>query len=209
MACRSASPFLKPPLPAETKQKGTWLKKAVKENGFYLDPELSLPSLAEKLKLPVHELSRIINVALKKNFNDFINEYRVAEVARKMQNPAYDHITLLGVAFESGFNSRTTFHRIFKQMTGKSPAEYKTERKKEIPSYNLEFDSRIAPVISYQQTTPKWYDEKLKRNYMFRNYLKTAWRNITRNKAFSFINIFRAWRWVSPAACSSFAMGAG
>ena len=181
--------YLKPSPPAELKQKGIWLKKVVKENYYYLDPELSLPSLAEKLKIPVHELSRIINVALKKNFNDFINEYRVAEMARKMQDPAYDHITLLGVAFESGFNSRTTFHRIFKQMTGKSPAEYKTERKKEIPSYNLEFYSRIGSVISYQQTTPKWYNEKLNRNYMFKNYLKNVWRHIIRHKTYSAINV--------------------
>ena len=129
--------FLKPSLPAELKQKGTWLKKAVKANRYYQDPELSLTSLAEKLGLTTHELSRIINTVLKKSFNDFINEYRVAEVARKMQDPAYDHLTLLGIAYESGFNSRTTFNRAFRQMTGKSPAEYKNQLKKELPSYNL------------------------------------------------------------------------
>ena len=182
-------PVLKPLAPAELKQKGIWLKKGVKEKGYYLDPELSLPSLAEKLKMPVHELSRIINVALKKNFNDFINEYRVAEVARKMQDPAFDHLTLLGVAFESGFNSRTAFHRIFKQMTGKSPAGYKTEQKKEIPSYNLGFYSRIVPVISYQQTTPKWMGMKSNCIYMWRNYLKNAWRHIKRHKTYSAINV--------------------
>ncbi len=181
--------FLKPPLPAEMKQKGVWLKNAVKTKLYYQDPELSLTSLAEKLELTTHELSRIINTVLKKSFNDFINEFRVAEAARKMQDPAYDHITLLGVAFESGFNSRTTFHRIFKQMTGKSPAEYKAEQKKEIPSYNLEFYSRIVSVISYQQTTPKWDDKKLNRNYMFRNYLKIAWRSLRRHQIYTAINI--------------------
>ena len=45
------APVLKPLLPAELKQKGTWLKKAVKENRYYQDPELSLSSLAEKLEL--------------------------------------------------------------------------------------------------------------------------------------------------------------
>ena len=97
---------------------------------FYQDAELSLPSLAEALHIPTHELSRIINVSLKKNFTDFINEYRVVEVARKMQDTANDHITLLGIAFDCGFNSKTTFNRTFKQMTGKSPAEYKNELKK-------------------------------------------------------------------------------
>jgi ABC-type antimicrobial peptide transport system permease subunit/AraC-like DNA-binding protein len=180
--------FLKPP-PPEVKNKGIWLKKTVKNNRYYEDPELSLTTLAEKLELTTHELSRIINTVLKKNFNDFINEYRVAEVIRKMQDPAYDHITLLGIAFESGFNSKTTFHRIFKQMTGKSPAEYKTARKKEIPSYNLELYPRIAPVISYHETKPNWPGMKLSRNYMFRNYLKTAWRHIARHKIYTGINV--------------------
>ena len=94
--------FLKSLASAALKQKGIWLKKAVKENSYYLDPELSLPSLAERLKMPVHELSRIINTVIKKSFNDFINEYRVLEASRKMRDPAYDHITLLGVAFGLG-----------------------------------------------------------------------------------------------------------
>jgi AraC-like DNA-binding protein len=113
--------------PSELKQKGIWLKKVVKENYYYQDPELSLVSLAGKLGLTTHELSRIINTVLKKSFNDFINEFRVAEVIRKLQNPVYDRLTLLGIAFDSGFNSQSSFHRIFKQITGKSPLAYKNQ----------------------------------------------------------------------------------
>jgi ABC-type antimicrobial peptide transport system permease subunit/AraC-like DNA-binding protein len=156
---------------------------------FYQDAELSLSSLAEKLDVHAHELSRIINIALKKNFNDFINEYRVVDVTRKMQDPAYDHITLLGIAFESGFNSKTTFNRTFKQMTGRSPAEYKIDLKKERPTYNLERSAGFATVILNQKTTPKWHDEKFNRNYMFKNYLKIAWRNLIHNKVYSALNI--------------------
>jgi putative ABC transport system permease protein len=179
----------KPSPTAELLQKSIWLKKVVKANLYYQDPDLSLSSLAEKLDQSPHELSRIINTALKKSFNDFINEYRVAEVARKMQDPAYDHLTLLGIAYESGFNSKTTFHRIFKQMTRKSPAEYKTGLKKELPFYNLELRSRFTAVNSYQEATPVWSSEKLNRNYMFKNYLKMAWRNLIHNKVYSALNI--------------------
>lgn len=187
---RAQSPsFLKPPLPAAMKQKGTWLKRAVQTNLYYQDPELSLSLLAEKLDLSPHELSRIINTALKKSFNDFISEYRVAEVIRKMQDPAYDHITLLGIAYDAGFNSRTTFHRIFKQLTGKSPAEYKSDQKKGIPSYNLEHHLQFASVISNQEITPKWFHQKLNRNMMIKNYFKIAFREFWRHKLFTLINI--------------------
>ncbi|MCQ6961396.1 ABC transporter permease [Mucilaginibacter aquariorum] len=181
--------FLKPPLPAEMKERGIWLKKTVKAGLYYQDPELSLSSLAEKLELGPHELSRIINTVLKKSFNDFIGEYRVADVVQKMQNPAYDHITLLGIAFESGFNSKTTFNRTFKQITGKSPVEYKNELKKERPSYNLGRNPRFATVISFQEATLKWSHQKLNRNFMVKNYFKIAWRNLTRNKSYAAINV--------------------
>jgi putative ABC transport system permease protein len=182
-------PLLKPPLPAELKQKGIWLKKAMEVNQFYQDAELSLGSLAEKLDKHPHELSRIVNEALRKNFNDFINEYRIREVARKMQDPAYDRLTLLGIAFDSGFNSKSTFNRTFRQMTGKSPAEYKNDLKKEGPTYHLRPYSRSAAIISYSEATSGWSFEKLNRNYMFKNYLKIAWRNLTGNKVYSGLNI--------------------
>ncbi|MFC0512562.1 ABC transporter permease [Mucilaginibacter angelicae] len=184
-----APSFFKPAPPAEIKLKALWLKRELKTNRYYQDPELSLSSLAEKLELTTHELSRIINTVLKKSFNDFINEYRVAEVARRMQDPAYAHITLLGIAFESGFNSKTTFNRTFKQMSGKSPAEYKLELKKERPNYNLGRSPRFATVISYQETAPSWTAKKSNRNFMFKNYFKIAWRNLMRNKSYATINI--------------------
>ena len=183
------SPALKPPASTELKQKGIWLKKAMEANRFYRDAELSLSSLAEKMDIHPHELSRIINIALKKNFSDFVNEYRIREVAQKMQAAAYGHITLVGMAFDSGFNSKATFNRAFKQMTGKSPKEYKNDLKKEYSTYHLRRFSDPAPIISIRETTPVWFDKKLNRIFMFKNYLKIAWRNLLRHRVFTVINI--------------------
>jgi putative ABC transport system permease protein len=181
--------FARQLLPANVKQKGTWLKNVVKQKLYYQDPELSLSSLAEKLGMHHHELSRLVNVALKKNFNDFINEYRVRDVAAKMQDRAYDHITLLGMAFDAGFNSKATFIRAFKQLTGKNPAEYKRELEKEGSTYHLQPYFRSAVIISNQATTPTWFREKLNRSYMFKIYLRNAWRHIKRHKTYSAINV--------------------
>ncbi len=184
-----SAPSLKPPLPVKMKQMGAWLKKAVQTGRYYQDPELSLTLLAEKLELTTHELSRIINTVLKKSFNDFINEFRVAEVARKMQDPAYDHITLLGIAFESGFNSQSTFTRAFKHMTGKTPVEYKNDLKKDWSSYNLGSQHQFAQVILHREATPMWPSGKFNRNYMIKNYFKIAWRYMLHNKVYSALNI--------------------
>ena len=180
-----AKTFLKPSLPAGLKQKGTWLKKTVHQNRYYEDPELTLSSLGEKLGLHTHELSRIMNAVLKKSFNDFINEYRVMDVIRKMQDPAYANITLLGIAYDSGFNSQSAFHRIFKELTGKTPAEYK----KELPTYKLGAGAQPTAVLSVHQTTPKWSAEKSNRSFMFRNYLKSAFRSLRKSKSFTALNV--------------------
>ncbi|MGC4035100.1 MAG: ABC transporter permease [Chitinophagaceae bacterium] len=184
--------FLKPSLPIELRAKATMLKNSMRADMYYKDSDISLNSLAQKLDLTPHELSRIINTVLKKNFSDFINEYRVADVIRKIQDPENDNLTLVGIATDSGFNSKSTFNRIFKEMTGKSPAEYKTSLKNELPIYNMGQqrgpDPNFTAVISNHNTTMKWY-QKLNRSFMFRNYLKIAWRNTLRNKAYSALNI--------------------
>jgi len=169
----------------DAKEKGRRLKEAVAARRLYEDADLTLATLAVELGLHPHDLSKILNQGLKKNFSDFINEFRVREVARKMKDPAYDKLTLLGIAYESGFNSQSTFHRVFKELTGKTPADYK----KELSTYKLGAGSRHAAIILNQETTHKWSDKKSNGNYMFRNYFKIAWRNLIRNKISSSINI--------------------
>ena len=180
---------VKPSLPAELKQKGEWLKITVQTRHLYEDPDLSLSTLGEQLNMNPHELSRIVNVVLKKSFADFVNEYRIRDVVWKMQDPAHDHLTLLGIAYDSGFNSKTNFNRAFRRLTGKSPVEYKNHLKKERPFYNTEPYLRTRPLILHPETAPQWSQEKINRNYMFRNYLKIAWRNMLHNKVSSALNI--------------------
>lgn len=91
----------------------------------YLDPNLSLPDLAEKLQMPSHLLSRVLNERLNLNFFDFVNQYRVRHVQALIHDPSYSHLSLLGIAFESGFNTKSAFNRVFKKMTGQTPSQFK------------------------------------------------------------------------------------
>jgi putative ABC transport system permease protein len=174
----------------DAKEKSRKLKEAVATNRLYEDAELTLTTLAVKLNIHPHDLSRIINVGMEKNFSDFINEFRVREIARKMREPAHNRLTLLGIAYESGFNSQRTFNRVFKEMTGKTPAEYKNGLKKELPNDKLAIPSHIPSVILRSGSQSSWTPVKLNRNYMLRNYLKIALRTLAKQKTLSFINIF-------------------
>ncbi|MDZ7935859.1 MAG: helix-turn-helix domain-containing protein [Emticicia sp.] len=91
---------------------------------LYLEPELSLSDLAQKLKTNTSVLSAAINSNFGKNFNDFVNEYRVEEFKKQIKLPANQNYTLLAVAFDCGFNSKATFNRAFKKFTGQSPSRF-------------------------------------------------------------------------------------
>jgi AraC-like DNA-binding protein len=90
----------------------------------YLNPDLSLGSLAGHLGVSAAVLSATINTYYGKNFRNLINDYRVEEAKRKLGDPALSHLSVLGIALESGFNSEASFYRIFKQHTSLSPAAY-------------------------------------------------------------------------------------
>jgi AraC-like DNA-binding protein len=94
----------------------------------YLDPQLTLANLSRELAVNPNLLSFVINVGFEKNFNDFINDHRVAEVKAKLGSAASKNLTLLAVAFECGFNSKATFNRAFRKFTGLSPKEYQDQQ---------------------------------------------------------------------------------
>lgn len=111
--------------PATVDQAIPLLKKAMEEDKVYLDPALNLQTLATHIGLPAKTVSAVLNQHLDKSFNEYVNEYRVEAFKQKLQDPATEHLTIVGVAFECGFNSQPTFQRVFKELTGKSPTEYR------------------------------------------------------------------------------------
>ena len=101
------------------------LQNLMEVEKVYLEPNLTLTDLARRIGVNSTVLSYAINNGFDKNFNDFVNEYRISEVKEKLKNA--DDSTLLGIAFDSGFNSKATFNRAFKKFTGVSPKEYTEE----------------------------------------------------------------------------------
>ncbi len=90
----------------------------------YLDETLSLPKLAEKMQISVHNLSYLLNEGFGENFFQFVNKYRIEEAKSLLISPKYEQLSMVGIAFESGFSSKTTFNTTFKKITGISPSEF-------------------------------------------------------------------------------------
>ena len=97
----------------------------MQEQKPYLDPELTLTSLAKGLNMTRSQLSQLINVGIGDNFYDFVNKYRVEQVKKLMTDPQVKNFNMLGIALEAGFKSKSTFNLIFKRFTGLTPTEYR------------------------------------------------------------------------------------
>lgn len=93
---------------------------------LYLNSSLTLTDLAEKLSISTHNLSEIINTRLNKNFYDFINGYRINQAKIDLLDPSKKNLKILSIAFDAGFNSKTTFNTLFKEYTGKTPSEFRS-----------------------------------------------------------------------------------
>lgn len=101
------------------------LLKHMEEKKPYLDPELTLSSLAKEISVSRSQLSVLINEGIGDNFYDFVNKYRVEQVKKLMVDPAVKNYSMLGLALEAGFKSKSTFNLIFKRFTGLTPTEYR------------------------------------------------------------------------------------
>jgi AraC-like DNA-binding protein len=91
----------------------------------YIDGDLTVQKLAEKLAVPSNHLSQTINEGLGQSFSDFVNSYRVEEAKRKLIDPACKHLSVLGIAEDVGFNSKSSFNAVFKKHTNTTPSEFR------------------------------------------------------------------------------------
>jgi len=89
----------------------------------FLNPDLNIAELAEKLSVPPHYISQVLSQGLQSNFYHFVNRYRVEECKRILVEKGSEK-TVLEILYETGFNSKSTFNRIFKQYTGFNPTDY-------------------------------------------------------------------------------------
>lgn len=92
---------------------------------LFTNPDLKLSEVARRLGVSNHELSKLINDNLDKNFTELINEYRIEEAKQLLtSNSLY---TIEAIGNQSGFNSKSAFYKAFKKVTNTTPAKFKSQ----------------------------------------------------------------------------------
>ena len=92
----------------------------------YREPSLTIAALATRMGLPEHRLRKLINQALgHRNFNAFLNAYRIEDAKRALGDAARADVPVLTIAMDAGFQSIGPFNRAFKAATGLTPTQYR------------------------------------------------------------------------------------
>ena len=91
-----------------------------------LDPEISLNTIAKDLGLSHTAVSRAVNESRGLSFSKYINQLRIQEAKLRLKDPVNSHLKIAAIAFDCGFGAISTFNTAFKEFTGISPKEYRT-----------------------------------------------------------------------------------
>lgn len=97
------------------------------EEKLYLQNNLSLVSLAKRMKISTHHLSQLINSQFGVSFFEFIYRFRIDDAKALLNNPDMSHVSVSDIWDNLGFNSASTFHAAFKRQVGISPLQYRKQ----------------------------------------------------------------------------------
>lgn len=102
------------------------LAKLMQEQRLYAEHTLRIASLAARLRVPEYRLRRTINRDLGyRNFNQFVNDYRIAEAAQRLRDEPRQPI--LSIALDVGFKSVSAFNQAFHDRHGIPPSAYRSD----------------------------------------------------------------------------------
>lgn len=104
--------------------------KSLTEEKVYLDPDLNLDTFSKKLGIDKSVLSKFIKETYNSGFNRIINRHRIEQFKTLLNEDKLKNYDLVGLAKESGFKSKATFYRVFKEIEGITPLQYKNKYEK-------------------------------------------------------------------------------
>ncbi|MGC4040095.1 MAG: helix-turn-helix domain-containing protein [Flavobacterium sp.] len=90
----------------------------------FQDPAFNKKSLANLLQTNETYISKALNQNGDKNFNTLVNEYRINQVINEFDTKNFKKYTIEHIYMRAGFTQQSTFNRVFKEFTGRTPSEY-------------------------------------------------------------------------------------
>jgi AraC-like DNA-binding protein len=101
------------------------LEAVMRQDKPFLEPDLSLASLAAQVDATPHQLSQVLSTVVGQTFFQYVNGWRIEAVKAELARPRSAARAILEIALECGFGSKSAFNEAFKRETGMSPSEYR------------------------------------------------------------------------------------
>mgnify|MGYP001589000184 CR=1 FL=1 len=102
------------------------IHKLLELDKVYQELQFSRAHLARELNISEARVSKLVNVHFGKSLPQLINDYRVRDSLQLLEQTG---ASVTVVAQEVGFNSLPTFNRVFKDVMGVSPSDYRQRKK--------------------------------------------------------------------------------
>ena len=110
------------------------LRRLMEHDRVYRRDGLTIGVLAKTVRVQETRLRRLINRGLGfRNFNAFLNAYRIDEARDALADPRRARIPVLTIAMDLGYGSLGPFNRAFKAATGMTPTEFRHNALSEVP----------------------------------------------------------------------------
>lgn len=90
---------------------------------LFLDVNLSLQKTSEMLNIPKYKLTQLIKDAGYDSFYSFVNHFRIKK-SKELLLAKPENYVIESIIEQSGFKSRSTFFRVFKEMTHETPGVF-------------------------------------------------------------------------------------
>ncbi len=110
--------FLQPEMAAQ-------VDEGIRREKIYMEPDITLDTLAESLNIKPRDLSMLINRHFGINYYEFINRYRIEEAKRMLSCADYKNSTITDIYLKVGFNSKSVFYTFFNKFEGTTPTQYR------------------------------------------------------------------------------------
>lgn len=92
---------------------------------IYRDANLKITYVSSRLNTNRTYISKMINHEFEVTFSEFVNRYRVQEAKELIENDSKQMFSLNYISESAGFGSLSSFIRIFKDVTGKTPGHFR------------------------------------------------------------------------------------
>ena len=160
------------------------IDEQLNQHRFHLNPDASLKELASSIKSTTHAVSQVINEEKGGSFFELMAYHRIQEAKKLFRKPEYQHYKIEQIAEEVGYLSKSAFNTSFKKITGLTPSEFRSRNVREDKVERSTY-KEISENIGYRDT----FGYLKISNAMLSNFFKLYFRNLIKNRVFTFLNI--------------------